>query len=164
VKTKTKKRYALLIFSISLSSTYAQHVITTDGGQFTSINKTGNINYTVGQLVNKITTSSTGSLSEGVQQPFEISVVLGLEEAIEVDLNFLVYPNPSSGYLILSTGKATIENMHYQLYSLNGQLLETKKIETNETQINITNLENSIYFLKINQNNKEIKIFKLLKK
>ncbi len=49
------------------------------------------------------------------------------------------------------------------LYDINGKLLESKKIETNETTFSLENFVPSTYFLKIIQNNKEIKTFKIVK-
>lgn len=70
-------------------------------------------------------------------------------------ISALVYPNPSKDFITLTTdgyrGQAT-------LYSLWGQKLKTFAIESNETQLNLSDLANGTYFLKFNQ--QTIKIIK----
>ena len=55
------------------------------------------------------------------------------------------------------------ENIMYQLYDINGKLVENKKIKDNETSINMSNLVPATYFLKVMESNKELKIFKIIK-
>ena len=46
---------------------------------------------------------------------------------------------------------------------MNGKLIESKKVENNETSIVMSNLVPATYFLKVIQDNKEIKTFKIIK-
>jgi len=46
---------------------------------------------------------------------------------------------------------------------MNGKLLESKKIEGNQTSIVMSNLEPSAYFVKVTEGNKEVKTFKIIK-
>ena len=59
----------------------------------------GTISYTVGQVVYTTSTGTMGSVAQGVQQPYEISVVTSLEEAKDFSLEFVVYPNPATDFL-----------------------------------------------------------------
>jgi len=98
-----------------------------------------------------------------VQQPYEISVVSGIEEAKGVHLMCSVYPNSDTDFLTLKVENCDIENLYYELYNVKGSILENKKIEANETIINMNGLLPSAYFLKGIQNNKEVKTFKIVK-
>lgn len=69
------------------------------GGNANSAN--GSVSYSVGQVFYTTAFSTKGSISEGVQQPFEISVLSGLEDVAGIDLCYSVYPNPTSGKLTL---------------------------------------------------------------
>ncbi len=124
------------------------------------------MSYTVGQVVYTTNTGTNGSVAQGVQQPFEISVVTGIEEAKGITLQCSAYPNPTTDFLTLKVDASTslsIQSMEYQLFDINGKLLENKKVEDDETSIVMSNLVPATYFLKIIQNNKEIKTFKIIK-
>jgi len=54
-------------------------------------------------------------------------------------------------------------NLSYQLFDISGKLLETKKLESNETSIVMNNLVKTTYFLRVIENNKEVKTFKIIK-
>jgi hypothetical protein len=98
-----------------------------------------------------------------MQQPFEISVVSGLEETKDINVSVSAYPIPVTDNLILTVETLDFSTLHYQLYDINGKLLVSKKAESNETNIVMNNLAPSTYFLKVIQNNKEIKSFKIIK-
>ncbi len=140
----------------------AQNAIPASGGNATGIG--GSISYTIGQAVYSSYTETTGSVAQGVQQPYEISVVTGLEEALEIILNFSTYPNPATDFITLKIENYKTENLTYQLYDINGSLLENRKIESIETTISMGKLIPSIYFLRITDNNKDAKTFKIIKK
>ena len=109
---------------------------------------------------------TNGSLAQGVQQPLEISVIIALDETSGINLVASAYPNPAYDFLTLKIddfASLTYKAMTYQLFDMNGALLETKKIESMETRINTNNLVSSTYFIKIISDNIEIKIFKIIK-
>ena len=62
----------LLIATLLLGAfqTQAQEAVATAGGDASGTN--GNVSYTVGQVVYTTNTGTTGSVAQGVQQPFEI--------------------------------------------------------------------------------------------
>lgn len=123
----------------------------------------GSVSYTVGQIVYITNTGTNGSSSQGVQQPYEISVVTGIEEAQDISLEVSVYPNPAQDYVILKIKNYEVENLDYQLYDINGSLIKDNKVEGNETTIEMQNLKPSVYFLKMTDNLKAIKTFKIIK-
>jgi len=55
------------------------------------------------------------------------------------------------------------ENLRFRLYDINGVLLQDKKVESRETEISMENLSSSVYLLKVIINNKEVKVFKIVK-
>lgn len=60
----------------------------------------GSVSYTVGQVAYNSNTGVTGSVSQGIQQPYEILVVTGIEDAPGITLQYSVYPNPAKDILI----------------------------------------------------------------
>ncbi len=144
---------------MSISS--AQEVITTSGGK--AEGSGGSVSYSVGQVFYTNLTGEDGSVAQGVQQPYEISVVTAIEEAIGINLTISAYPNPATDYLQLKVENYESENLFYQLFDLNGKLLINKKVEDNETSIPMNGFIPGMYFLKITDNKKEIKTFKIIK-
>jgi hypothetical protein len=74
----------LLTFTFSLSTVSAQESINATDGDVSGSG--GSVSYSVGQVVYTTHTGTSGSVAEGVQQPYEISVVTGLEEAQSINL------------------------------------------------------------------------------
>lgn len=152
---------ALLLLTLGLTGLHAQETISVTGGNATSSG--GSVSYSIGQIVSTTNTGSNGSVAQGVQQPFEISVVTGIEHVKEINLNCSAYPNPTTDYLILKVDNYDKEIFYYQLYGMNSKLLENKKVKANETSIVMRNLVPAIYFVKVTIGNKEVKIFKIIK-
>ena len=125
----------------------------------------GSVSYSVGQVFNTTAFGTNGSVSEGVQQPFEISVLSGVD-ITGIDLYYAVYPNPTSGKLTLKLDASTtpdIRSMRYQLYDVNGKMLQNDRLTEYETSIEMSNFNSATYFLKVTKNNKEVKLFKIIK-
>jgi hypothetical protein len=136
----------------------------------------GTANYSVGQVVYTTNTGTNGSVAQGVQQTYEISVVTAIDQAKDIHLSASVYPNPTTDYLILSVPDFDTSKLTYQLYDGNGILLQSKNITSANTNIAMSNLLPAVYFVKITlvetmrassnnaSSNKELKSFKIIKK
>ena len=75
----------------------------------------------------------------------------------------MVYPNPATDFAKLKIVNYEVQNLRYQLYDINGSLLQDNKIEDNETSIVMSNYVSATYFLKVTDNNKVVKTFKIIK-
>lgn len=153
--------FTTLLFGLGLTVTNAQQSANSSGGKASGSG--GTATYSVGQVVYTTATGSNGSVVQGVQQPFEISVVLGLEEAENISLNLMAYPNPATDRLTLKVDNYDGANLSFQLFDLTGKLLHNAKVKSNETVINMQDYQFGVYFLKVFNTNKEIKTFKILK-
>jgi len=164
MRHKKLKLSAVLLVGLGLTGLQAQTSVNATGGNASGSG--GSASYSVGQVVYTTNTGTSGSVAQGVQQPYEISVVTGLEEAKGINLSVSAYPNPTTDYLILSIDASTtlsIQSMSYQLYDMNGKLLQSEKITGNQTSIGMSNLVPANYFVKVIQANKEVKTFKIIK-
>lgn len=155
------KEITILFFlGISTVRFQAQEVVATSGGE--AQGGGGTSAFSVGQVVYTTLNSSIGSVAQGVQQPYEISVVIGIESE-HTNLNLLAYPNPTGEYLNLSIGNSEPANFKFKLCDVNGKLIESKEITDVNTILSLRNLQNGIYFLTVKKSNEEIKTFKVIK-
>jgi len=158
-----KQLLILSCFVIALSfSISAQETISTSGGEATGAG--GTASYTVGQVFYQTHSGDNGSVAEGVQQPFEISVVTEIESIKGVELNIAAYPNPTTDVLILSVGESDFSDMSYQLFDVQGRILQNRRVENSETSINMKDFTPANYFVKVIKNKTEIKVFKIVKR
>lgn len=143
---------------LGLGGLHAQESINGSGGEATGAG--GTASYSVGQVVYTTATGTNGSVAQGVQQPFEISIMVGINETT-INLELSVYPNPTTNYLTLKTDDNA--NLSYQLIDLQGKVIENKKVTANSTTIKMEELPKAIYFLNIKDNNQKVKTFKIIK-
>jgi hypothetical protein len=161
MRHKKLKLSAVLLLGLGLTGLQAQESVNATGGDATGSG--GSASYSVGQVVYTTNTGTSGSVAQGVQQPYEISVVTGLEEAKGITLSVTAYPNPTTDFLQLKVESEKLKDLSFQLYDMNGKLLQSEKIIGNQTSIVMSNLVPANYFVKVIQGNKEVKTFKIIK-
>jgi len=152
---------AVILLGLGLTGLQAQESLNATGGN--AAGSGGIVSYSFGQVTYQHHTGTGGSIVQGVQQPYEISVVTAIEEARGIILTVTAYPNPTTDYLTLSIEEFDISNLSYQLYDKNGNLLQSGIISGNKTSIVMSNLVPASYFVKVNQGKKVVKTFKIIK-
>ena len=171
MRHKKLKLSAVLLLGLGLTGLQAQETIPATGGNASGSG--GTVSYSVGQVVYTTNTGANGSVAQGVQQPFEISVVTGIEQTA-INLVISAYPNPTTDFLQLKVESEKLKDLSFQLYNMQGKLLQNKKIEGNETSIVMSSLVPATYFVKVyavgrndltgvTEGNKEVKTFKIIK-
>jgi hypothetical protein len=154
-----KVKLGILLLGLGLTAQAQQATTATSGNASGSL---GTMAYSVGQIVYTTNTGTKGSVAQGVQQPYEISIVLGVENnAIKLELT--AYPNPTANFLTLNVGETELSTLNFQLYDMSGKLIESRKILSSNETIAMENLLPATYFLKVTNNNKEVKTFKIIK-
>ena len=152
----------LLLISFGLTKVNAQEAVTASGGNASG--NGGSISYTVGQVNYTNVKSSSGSISQGVQQPFEISVVSGIEEIQNITLSVQAYPNPTTNNLTLKCDELKAKHYRAILFDINGRVLSEQNILTAETIIPMEQYGKQTYFLKVYETpTREVKTFKIIK-
>ncbi len=152
----------IILLCIGITTAKAQQSNNTSGGNATGTG--GSISYSVGQMSYTTNTGTSGSASAGVQQPYEISTVTGLVDSKELKIQLSAFPNPTFDNLILKVESNITKSLSYQLFDLNGKLLAAQKLEGGETKVAMNHYAAATYFLKILDNNNNIKTFKIIKK
>ena len=156
-----KKSQLTLIFLISLQLSYGQEIVPSTGGNATGTG--GTSSFTVGQVFYTSNASSTGSVSQGVQQAFEIQT-LSNPGLLTVQLTAVTYPNPTTDYVVLKITDTALENLQYTLFDVNGKTIVSNKITTSSTEITMKNYSIGMYLLKLTKKNQPLKTFKIIKK
>ena len=86
------KYIVLVIFFFRFTGLSAQETLSASGSN--AAGSGGSSSYTVGQVFCATNLGTNGSISAGVQQPFEISTILDNQEIMGVQISASVYPNP----------------------------------------------------------------------
>ena len=139
---------------------HAQETVLATGGDATGAG--GSSSYTVGQVVYTTNTGTNGSVAQGVQQPYEISTSVGIE-VTAINLELVAYPNPTNNALTLNIGNYNNKKLTYQLYDMQGKLLDSKQVVNSSTTIGMQELPVSTYLLNVLDNNALIKTFRIVK-
>lgn len=161
--TKKLLRFCVvLLASMGLSTVYAQESPTAAGGDATGAG--GSLSYSVGQTFYTWNEDATASTLGGVQQPFEISNVVGIEQTETIRLQLSAFPNPSVDMLTLSIDNYGGEVLYYQLHDIAGKLIRNARITDSMTSIPVADLVPASYLLRVMHKNKDIKTFKIVKR
>ena len=148
-----------LFLLLGFSNLMAQETVISSGGNASGAG--GSVSYSIGQVSYETNTGTTGSVAQGVQHAYEIYAVTGVEIK-SISLNISVFPNPTQDYLTLSIEELSAK-AQFQLFDIQGKLLQSARIVELVTTINVDQLPSSTYFFKIFDNQQEIKTFKIIK-
>lgn len=154
--------WLLILSLISISVLHSQATIPASGGSASGTG--GSVTYTLGQIACSVLTASNGSIIQGVQQPYEISTVTAIEDAMDISLEYTVYPNPTEGSVRLMIGSPADDKYGFQIFDQSGTLIRTRTAISRETEISLENLPSSVYYLKVLRNSHEVKVFKIVKR
>lgn len=146
---KTLLLAALLLTGLSLK---AQETFATIGGDATGTSSS--ISYTVGQMAimtdyERVTAveNASANVREGVQQTYSVEE-LKIEGVEPFSFDIKVYPNPTTDNVTVSLGK-TVADMHYELYDVDGRLLQKETMRTAEHSIDMRDYPSGAYLLRI---------------
>lgn len=148
----------LLLLAISYGSLNAQTAVAATGGD--AKGSGGSACYTVGQVVYTTATGTAGSVAQGVQQPYDISITVGLNEKT---IGLSAFPNPTNDQLNLSISGFTTQQYVYQMFDASGKLVKNDKVSSSTTSINAQQLTPGVYILSVLENNSIIKTFRIIK-
>jgi len=154
-----KIKLSVLLLGIGMT-VQAQQATTASGGDASGSG--GTAAFSVGQVVYTANTNASGTVSQGVQQAFEI-FTLSIKET-ELNISLKAFPNPTLNNLTLQISDYKNEKLSYQLYDIQGRLLNNGQIVAQQTNIEMTSLPTAIYFINVvNQENQKVQSFKIVK-
>ena len=153
------KYILLLLISFLFQSLNAQKSTNSAGGSKTDAG--GSISYSIGQVFYTSTDTTTGTVSQGVQQVWVINEVTSVKKTSNIKVT--VFPNPVAKYLNISI-KGTDGATGYNLIDLQGRLVFQGELQGLTTKVDLNNsIGAGEYVLQIFSGKKTIKTFKIIK-
>jgi hypothetical protein len=152
------KKYFLITATLLTLNTYSQSNTVSAGGDAEGDN--GSVSYSIGQVVYTSAQGSNGNVNQGVQQPYDVGVITGIEET---GINLSVFPNPTAGILTLNVTDEEASLLSYQLFDASGRLIDSKNKLNSTTTISLEAYATGVYTLAVSRNNKQVKSFRVVR-
>lgn len=149
----------MLLTPVSLFK--AQSAVMTTGANATGGN--GTVSYSVGQAAYFVK-GTNREVSEGVQQVYEITTLATHEISNSTEEGILLYPNPFKDFVYLDFTTNKFKGSEYQLFDAAGKLIKKNNITESKSELNFSSLPSAMYIIRINQEGRNIKTFKIIKK
>ncbi|MCX6278164.1 MAG: T9SS type A sorting domain-containing protein [Bacteroidetes bacterium] len=124
----------------------------------------GTVSYSIGQVAFRSVETGSGIVTQGVQQPYEILFMIGIEDEKATSLNCIAYPNPAYEDVRLKIDRLSTGEFSYQLRDVHGKLISEMKIESQETIIPLKELSAGNYLLTLLENHINQTTWKIIKK
>lgn len=149
--------FLLLLMCLNLN---AQNNITSGGTDIKG--EGGNVSQSIGQINYTTISSDEGTISQGVIQVWEITVISGMEVK-NIELYCNAYPNPVLNSLSLLVENFEEANFNYQLVDLNGRIISMAEITDKISSIDMSSLVPATYIVQVVDKNTILKSFKIVK-
>lgn len=159
-----KKICSIICMLLTMYCLSAQSSVVPTGG--TASGNGGTLTYTVGQIAAQNNSDGTTSISEGVQQPYEIQTI-GIDNYPGITLNAILYPNPTQGNLQLVMSQEQLEMVNGQwlmkVFDANGKYLLSKQIDGETTLLDLSPYATGTYYINVCSGKDVMKTFKVVK-
>lgn len=155
---------SILIFLILITSTIivlGQQGTISAGGDIKSVD--GTISYSTGQLMNSSFSSTTGSIYEGLQQPYEIIWTSLTPWAKELGLHIQVFPNPTNDHLNLVFDKLPPAGCTVTCTTMTGVKIISQAIIEKQTQLQLQAFSSGTYFMVVQTKETQLSTFTIIK-
>ena len=147
-----------LFCTLHISDVAAQYAIVATGS--TGTGSGGTIAFSVGQVVYTSLSGSSNSVGEGVQQPYEVSEVVAVEEN-NFFPDLLIYPNPAIDQIVMTLTQ--IDGISYSMYDALGKLIQSQLLVSTVTSIDMSSLCPATYFITLTGSHANSKTYKIIK-
>jgi hypothetical protein len=124
-------------------------------------NSSYQLDWSVGELLTETFAVSQNQLTQGFHQGNY--TITAIDQAKDLQFEITAFPNPTTDIVVLGIESQNIEAFRYILTDVNGKILQDRKIESNQQQINLSEMAAGAYFLSVRTNKKAVKTFKIIK-
>lgn len=139
-------------------STNAQESAVAAGGDGASAG--GSVSFSVGQPSYLGTNHATGSVNEGVQQPFEMFTLNDDTELYGLSIH--VYPNPVTSEFQIESSVYS-DQLRWQLHDASGRLVYENRFLGNSALVNISECAAAMYVLSVWLEEQAVQTHKIIK-
>ena len=129
------------------SMCFGQSSMNTSGGD--TFSDQGSVAYSIGQVFVQINESAEISVSEGVQQPYEISLINAVFEEGDVKVSLLAYPNPTMNDLTIELQGWQHEQASFEVYDAQGKKISSGAFNQSTLSIDARLWSSGNYYLHI---------------
>lgn len=150
---------SFLLFSNYVFCQQLKPSVTSSSGGF-GLNSQLSLSWTIGEPVIATFATSNNILTQGFNQP-DLSVTLVENDYLEYHVT--VFPNPSSGFVVVSFANYGKGDFRAGVYDISGRELMSCKLVSSETTISLDWLVPATYILKVYEREKEISTIKINK-
>ena len=149
----------IVLLLINSFNFYSQQNTTASGGDFSGSN--GSLSFSVGQIDYLNIDNASGNINQGVQQPYQI-----LDNSVnESDYTFeiTIGPNPSFDELTIQADFSKMKDIQGFITDQNGKMVKERQNLSLNPSFKLNNLSSGNYFLNIEDEQKLIKSYKIIK-
>lgn len=152
------KQYLLPIFVLSVGYLSAQQRTTGSGGEAASSG--GTVSYSIGLIDYSNQSSSSGNLTGGVQQPYEL-FALSVDEW-DMNWNLSVFPNPTTNLLFVES-ETSIDGLTYAIMDVSGKLIQQGILSELKNTVDLSSLANANYLFQIRVKESNVRTYQITK-
>ena len=164
-----KRSILSFVFLLSMGFLFAQvsmvNSVLATAGDFQT-NGSYSLSWTVGELAVNTLTEGSNVLTQGFQQPWDMSV--SIQDGPEINWSVKAYPNPVYDYLNVKFSLEKSEEFSIEVTDITGKKVLTREpqmINTDEiVDLDFTQFKPGIYFLRVYSSDQKVhKVYKIKK-
>lgn len=151
------KKYTFVLFLLFATLfVKAQEVISSQGDTY--INLSGNIDFTIGEVITFTGSNVENQLTQGFHQTNWSFV--SIKDHVP-SFNALIFPNPTEDFLNIQA--SVFEMVSYSLYDEVGKLILKGVLSSEKTSLDVSKLQTGLYSLILNNPDNILKTFNIIK-
>ncbi len=139
--------YTFVLFGTVISGIQAQQGVLTASGD--AIGSNGNVSYSIGQIAYLTLTDTNGLIIQGVQQPYEIQFLPGINEPAGLLQECSLFPNPTDGEITLKIESWTPGCYVYRLTDARGIVLSEQPVGSCLSPVHMESFPSGTYLITI---------------
>ena len=155
---KKTSLFSIVALLASNAFVFGQSNTVSSGGNASS--SSGSVSYSIGQVVYTSAEGDNGSINQGVQQPYSVDVISGIEHP-EIDLS--VFPNPTQGKITLNIALDRTESYSCSLFDATGRLVFAQDKLNPSTIISLDAFAVGTYTLSVSKEKEVMKNFRVVR-
>lgn len=155
-----QKTILIVFLAGSVTSLFAQQNLVASGGD--TATATGSVAWSVGIIAYSTWSDTSGKVTEGVQQPYEIYIMESINEPVPVEC--VLFPNPSPGKITLRLSGNDRKKLDCTIFNEEGSLLQSLDISGGDNIILLDGYKPATYFLVLSENGSPLRTYKIVKK